>query len=315
VLATVTRSGVTESVHDGAIAVVDPSGRLVASHGDIDRRYFARSTIKPFQATVVIEHGAELPPEWLALACSSHTGAPIHISTIRAMLRSAGLSETHLLTPPGWPDREANRDRLLRTSHQGPESVFNNCSGKHVGFLMACVASGWDLASYREPTHPLQERVQALLGDVTGLSRFDVGVDGCGAPTYTVSARSLATAFARLGNDERFSRVFDAMHRFPRLSSGMGKPDAEFAIHTNGVSKRGAEGNLGLSIRGRGAMAIKVFDGESRAIGPVVTDVLTQLGWVTPAIAGALAAVTRVPMSGGGREVGTVQSVVRLDLK
>ncbi len=152
------------------------------------------------------------------------------------------------------------------------------------------------------------------LEDVTGWAGLEVGVDGCGAPTFTVSTRSLANAFVHLGNDERFNRVFDAMHRFPRLSSGMGRPDAEFAIHTNGVSKRGAEGNLGLSIRGRGAIAIKVADGDSRAIGPVVTAVLTQLDWLTPTMSNALFAATRVPMSGGGREVGTVESVVRLNL-
>jgi L-asparaginase II len=193
--------------------------------------------------------------------------------------------------------------------------VFHNCSGKHAAFLMACVASGWDLPTYLDQSHPLQRHIRAILEDVTGRPEFEVGTDGCGAPTFTVSTRSLATAFARLGNDGRFARVFEAMHRFPRLVSGMGKPDAEFAIHTYGVSKRGAEGNLGLSIRGRGAVAIKVFDGDSRPIGPVVTDVLTQLDWLTPAMADALATATRVPMSGGGREVGTVESVVRLHLR
>ena len=313
-LARATRSGVTESVHDGAVAVMDPSGRLIASSGDIDWPYFARSSVKPFQATVSLEHGADLPPEWLALGCASHTGAPIHIATVRAMLASSGLSEDDLRTPPAWPD-SSHRDRLIRASHRQPQRVFHNCSGKHAAFLMACAASGWDLATYPDPSHPMQKAVRAMMEEVTGHRDLDTGVDGCGAPTFTVSTRSLARAFGRLGNDGRFGRVFQAMHRFPRLASGMGKPDAEFAIHTNGVSKRGAEGNLGLSVRGRGSIAIKIADGESRAIGPVVTDVLTQLGWLTPGMAGALAAATRVPMSGGEREVGTVESVVRLDPK
>ena len=313
-LARVTRSGVTESVHDGAVAVMDPSGRLIASYGDIDWPYFARSSIKPFQATVSLEHGADLPPEWLALGCASHTGAPTHIAIVRAMLGSSGLSEDDLRTPSAWPD-EVHRDRLIRASHQQPRRVFHNCSGKHAAFLLACVASGWELATYMDLSHPLQQEVQAMLQEVTGESSLRAGVDGCGAPTFTVSTRTLAAAFARLGNDDRFARVFEAMHRFPRLVSGVGKPDAEFAIHTHGVSKRGAEGNLGLTIRGRGAIAIKISDGESRAIGPVVTDVLTRLGWLTPSMADALASATRVPMSGGEREVGTVESVVRLDPK
>lgn len=301
-------------MHDGAVAVVDPTGRLIASSGDVEERFFARSSAKPFQATVAIEHGAALPPEWLALACASHTGAPVHIAIVKAMLAASGFSEIDLETPADWPEG-TNRDRLLLAYERRPRPLYHNCSGKHAAFLMACATSGWDPSTYTEAAHPLQQRVRAILEDVTGETGLGSGVDGCGVPTFTVSARSLAAAFARIGNDERFSRVFESMHRYPRLASGMGKPDAELAIHTNGASKRGAEGSLGLSMKGRGAIAIKVSDGADRAIGPVVSDVLTQLGWVTPAMAQALGNATRVPMSGAGREVGTVESVVRLDQK
>ncbi len=313
-LARVTRSGVTESVHDGAVAVMDTDGRLLASYGDIDALFFARSSVKPFQATVSAECGADLPPEWLALACASHTGAPIHVATVRDMLRTSGLSERDLGTPADWPSGR-NRDRLLRASQIWPLPVYHNCSGKHAAFLRACRAQGWDTAGYTEPDHPLQQRFRSLLSEVTGQADFEVGVDGCGAPTYTVSVRTLARAFSRLGNDGHFDDVFSAMHRFPRLVSGMEMPDAEFAIHTHGISKRGAEANLGLAIRGFGSIAIKVLDGESRPIGPVVTDVLDQVGWLAPSVADSLRSATRVPMSGGGVEVGTVQSVVRLDVK
>jgi L-asparaginase II len=293
---------------------MDAQGRLLASYGDIDFQFFARSSVKPFQATVSEESGAELPPEWMALACASHTGAPIHIATVREMLRSAGLADDDLGTPADWPSG-ANRDRLLRASQIWPLPVYHNCSGKHAAFLRACRASGWDTAGYTGLDHPLQQRVRSVLAEVTGQADFEVGIDGCGAPTFTVSVRSLARAFSLLGNDGRFDRVFSAMHRFPRLVSGIGMPDAEFAIHTHGVSKRGAEGNLGLAIRGFGSVAIKVFDGESRPIGPVVSDVLDQVGWLTPAVADSLRSTTQVRMSGGGAEVGTVESVVRLNMQ
>lgn len=301
----------TESIHDGAVAVVDPAGTLIASSGDIDRTFFARSSIKPFQATVAQEHGADLPPEWLAVACASHDGAPVQIAVIREMLRTAGMSESDLRTPADWPSG-TNRDRLLRASHRGPQPVYHNCSGKHAAFLRACAASGWNAGSYPDPDHPLQSAVRALLSDVTGQRDFEVGVDGCGAPTFTVSVRTLATAFSRLGNDERFNGVFSSMHRYPRLTSGMGEPDAEVAIHTNGVAKHGAEASLGLVVRGFGAVAVKILDGGSRAIGPVVTDVLSQLGWLTPSTADSMISATEVPMSGGGAHVGTVESAVRL---
>ena len=310
-LARVTRSGETESTHDGAIAVVDIRGRVVATHGNIDARFFARSSVKPFQALAALQAGAQLAPEFLALACASHTGAPIHIALVRSMLAAVGLSETELATPPDWPEG-ANRDRVMCVANARRLPVYHNCSGKHAAFLAACVASGWSRADYLLPQHPLQELVRDVLFAATGEPSPEVGVDGCGAPTYMVSAVSLARAFNRLGNDSAFDEVFSAMHQFPRLVSGVRMADAEFAIHTFGASKRGAEGNLGLAVRGRGAIAIKVFDGSSRAIGPVVTDVLTQLEWVTPSIAEMLGGATQVTMSGGGADVGTVESVAQL---
>lgn len=301
----------TESVHDGAVAVVDTQGRTIASCGNVEARYFARSSVKPFQALAAVRSGANLPPEWLAMACASHTGAPIHIALVRSMLETIGLSEADLATPPAWPEG-ANRDRAVSLPNARPLPVYHNCSGKHAAFLAACVASGWSVDDYYVPEHPLQRLIRDVLLDATGETPSEIGVDGCGAPTYTVSTTSLARAFSRLGNDSAFDGVFSAMHQFPRLVSGVRMADAEFAIHTFGVSKRGAEGNLGLAVRGRGAIAIKVFDGSSRAIGPVVTDVLTQLDWVTPSIAQMLGSATRVAMSGGNADVGTVESVAQL---
>ena len=310
-LARVTRSRLVESIHDGAVAVVDPDGRLVASYGDIDRRFFSRSSIKPLQAQAAIEAGLDLPPEWLALACSSHAGAPVHIAIIRRILETGGLSEADLQTPPSWPERP-HRDRLFIDGAREPLSIYHNCSGKHAGFLRACAASDWDLETYRDPNHPLQQAIASVLSEVTGLVDFEIGVDGCGAPTYAMNCVDLAKGFSRVGNDERFSGVFSAMHRFPRLTSGVHHADAEIAILTGGVAKRGAEGNLAVTIPGRGAIAVKIFDGAERPIGPVAASALRQLGWITPSQADALETATRVPVLGAGGEVGAVESTLEL---
>src|SRR4051794_13243636 len=58
VLAEVIRGDMVESVHRGAVAIVDARGGVVARIGDIDRPVFARSAIKPLQALPLIETGA-----------------------------------------------------------------------------------------------------------------------------------------------------------------------------------------------------------------------------------------------------------------
>ena len=88
-LAEVVRNGRVEAVHEGVVAIVDRDGRLVASSGDVDRPFFARSALKPFQALVSQRHGADLAGEALALACGSHAGLPEHLAIERRMLAEA----------------------------------------------------------------------------------------------------------------------------------------------------------------------------------------------------------------------------------
>ena len=87
-LARVVRSGVTEARHEGAVAVVTPDGVVLASHGDIDRPYYIRSSAKPFQAMAALTAGAAFEPEQLAVACASHGAQPIHVAYTRASASS-----------------------------------------------------------------------------------------------------------------------------------------------------------------------------------------------------------------------------------
>ncbi|HQF31647.1 MAG TPA: asparaginase, partial [Hyphomicrobiales bacterium] len=49
VLVEVTRGRLVESVHRGAVAVVDATGGLQFAVGDVETPVFPRSAIKPFQ--------------------------------------------------------------------------------------------------------------------------------------------------------------------------------------------------------------------------------------------------------------------------
>ena len=43
-----------------------------------------------------------------------------------------------------------------------------NCSGKHAAMLSACVAAGWPTEGYLERDHPLQQAIEARLGEAAG---------------------------------------------------------------------------------------------------------------------------------------------------
>lgn len=310
-LAEVVRSGMVEAVHDGSVAVVR-EGRLLAVSGDVDRPFFFRSAAKPFQATVVQELGARLPPEHLAVACASHDGDPAHLAMVGEMLGSTGLGEEDLRCPPSWPLGERARRRVLAQGHHRPRRIWHNCSGKHAAMLRASAAQGWELASYTDRSHPLQLAISELMVEVSGGRALHHGVDGCGVPCFAATTASLASAFSYLAGEPRFHDVRVAMHRYPALVSGVGNADAVVATATAGVAKRGAEGCLAIALPGGVGIAIKCWDGSARPLGPAAVRVLEELELLSTGMRNAVELIAALPVLGGGEEVGTVRPVLRL---
>ena len=183
----VNRGGLTESVHTGHVAVCDPDGTLVAWAGDPDRMIYARSCMKPLQATVsVAAIGEALPDREVAVVAASHNGEPIHVGTVRAVLERAGMEADALRNPPGWP---LDAESMAASQHK--HKLLHNCSGKHAGMLLACVRAGWDPATYLRASHPLQRRVTRLVRRATGIRDLTMGVDGCGVPVHGMPLRSV----------------------------------------------------------------------------------------------------------------------------
>ncbi len=309
----VVRSGLVEAVHEVAVVAVGPDGEVVAAAGDVERPFYFRSAAKPIQATVSLEAGADLTPTETALACASHDGHPVHVETVRGVLARAGLGEDDLRCPPAWPLSAVAARRLAFAGHRAPRRVWHNCSGKHAAMLVAAEAAGWDRVSYLDPSHPLQRRVAALVAELTDTSVEPVGVDGCGVPVFATSVLGVARAYLRLGSDPRFRRVIDAMRRYPALVSGSGNPDAVIAVATGGFAKRGALGCLGVGIPGVLGLAVKAWDGSSRAAGAAAAAALRWLDRIPGGGTASLREVEQPVVRGGDRAVGRMRVVGGFD--
>jgi L-asparaginase II len=309
ILAEVVRSGFVEGMHRGSVVALDAAGSPVASAGDVIGPIFPRSSNKPLQAIGMLRSGLRLTdPADLALVCASHHGEDFHIARVRALLRSAGLEPAALRCPPDLPLNEAAREAVLRDGG-GRARILMNCSGKHAGMLLTCLAAGWPTEGYWDPTHPLQERLRYAVEEFTGEEAAAVGVDGCGAPVLAASLTGLASAFLRLvsgepGSEER--RVADAMRGNPELVSGTGAADAMLMRGVPGLlAKGGAEGVQAVAVPGVGAVAVKIDDGQHRAATPVLISGLRRLG-VTGEVLDELG---EFPLLGGGERVGAVRSL------
>ncbi|MEJ6021046.1 asparaginase [Ramlibacter sp. PS4R-6] len=290
------RGGTRENVHFGAVAVCDTRGRVLASAGDAQWLTFTRSTLKAMQALSFMESGGAqalrfTPPE-LALMCASHNGEPVHVETAQAMLDKAGLTYKRLRCGCHVPYYV---EQGVGPAPAHIDERMHNCSGKHSGFLAHCVHSGWDVATYLEPAHPLQQSVRAHVARAAGLdaSQMKMGIDGCSAPNYAMPLTALARSYARLASGERdgefgasFAQLAAAMTAHPHLVSGTGRNDLAFMQAGRGdwVTKVGAEGVQVFASASRGeAFAIKVSDGNKPALYAATVEVLAQLGWLDDA--------------------------------
>ena len=75
-------------------------------------------------------------------------------------------------------------------------------------------------------------------------------------------------------------RIAEALAAHPELVAGTGRLNTELlrAVGEAVVAKTGAEGSIGVGLRGRGlGISVKVSDGNSRALGPVLAEVLRGL--------------------------------------
>ena len=308
------RSGLVETFHDGAVAVVDGTGRVIARSGDIDRPFYLRSAAKPFQAFVSQDAGADLRPTELAIACASHRGFPVQVSLVESILGSAGLGESNLRCPPDWPLSPDAAGIVRARGARAKRRLWHNCSGKHAGFLRACVARGWPIESYTDPDHPLQRRVIAAASEFGSRSVEPVGVDGCGVPVLRTTGRAMATMFSRLAVDEDLAGVFAAMHRYPALVGANGEGDSEIAVATNSVAKGGAAGCLGVAISGRLGVAVKSWDGSGVVAALAAAAAMDRLGVLSASALDALEVVIRPPVLGGGRTVGWLEPTFELEM-
>ncbi|NDH53440.1 MAG: asparaginase [Betaproteobacteria bacterium] len=292
------RGGVPECLHFGAIAVVDRHGKLLAQAGDPHWLSFTRSTLKAMQALPFLQSGGAaqfgFDTQQLAMLCASHNGEDMHVAQAQAMLDKAGLGTRSLRCGCHLPGVFAALETCPPPGFVYDER-HNNCSGKHAGFLAYCVQHGLALDRYEDPLHPLQVAVRQAVARATGMDEnaLKIGVDGCSAPNYAMPLANLAWGYARLASGQRdgefgesFALLADAMTRHPDLVSGTGRNDLAFMRAGRGdwVTKIGADGVQAVASKSRGeAFAIKIIDANKPALHATTVEVLAQLGWLDDA--------------------------------
>jgi L-asparaginase II len=264
------RGGIEESVHRGDVVEADVNGVLIRGLGDPDRVANLRSCVKPFGVVALIEAGGieafDLEAPEIALMASSHSGEDLHVRTLQAMYRRAGVSQALIATgSEGMPLDALTAARLARDGEKA-SAVRHMCSGQHSVFLLLSRLKGWDPERYWLDDHPAQIAYRAVVARAFGTSpgRLRTSIDGCGVATYAFPLREIARAYALLADpsavpasDPRSSlapamtHVRDAMLAHPEMVAGTrDRLDTSLMKAAPGriVSKGGMEALRGLAV-------------------------------------------------------------------
>lgn len=294
IVARVYRGEGLESVHHGAIAVVNTKGELTHYLGDVEFPTQARSEAKPFQVIPLINSGAAdhygFTDKQLAIMCGSHTGTQEHVETVKSILEKIGLDESYLQCGTHQPLYYLVEKRLPR-SDEVFSPLQHNCSGKHSGFLALSQYLKEDPAKYLDPESKVQQMVLDAVSEMYAYpkEKITIGIDGCSAPVFGMPIKQAAIGFVHLTNQITndpelkitLGRIKKAMTTHPKMVSGEGRFDIALArtFPGNIINKVGAEGIEGVGFSNPPlGIAVKILDGNARALYPVVIEVLKQLG-------------------------------------
>jgi len=302
VLAELTRNGLVESLHYGHLVILNADGSIDLSKGDIDLPIFPRSSVKVIQASAMVRAGLKLPPEQLALVCSSHSGSALHQETVLKILAGANLSEGDLQCAFDKPLGEKERSEW---GNKDATRLAMNCSGKHSGMLAACVAAGWDTNTYLNMDHPLQVAYKKELEELAGEKVSNETFDGCGAPLFAISSKGLARAIHKvtISADPVHQEIMAACRANPGMMTGEDRKEVKLMRQVPGFfMKDGAEAVEVMSLPDGRTAVLKIADGSARAIQTIAGAILERWGFKVN--------IDPVPVYAAGNIVGGMRAVL-----
>lgn len=300
----VKRGAMIESRHEVSLIVSDLKGQCPIALGDPEARVMPRSAIKPIQALVMAESGAidayGLDTRHISFACASHNAEDRHLELARDWLQRLGLEDGDFECGAHAPLHPLAG--MPRYGIEAPGRLANNCSGKHLGFLSACLQKGWPIKGYVKASHAMQQAALGVCEQVFAcdLGNAPMGIDGCGIPTLGMPLGHLALGMARFGlpqdlpsaRADACETIAKAVWDQPFYIAGTDRCCTAVNAQMTGrvLAKVGAEGVYCAALPEMGlGLALKASDGSKRAAETALLWALDHLGVLTMQDRSALA--------------------------
>lgn len=236
------RRGIPEVVIHGVTAFKTQDQTLKSQGADV--MIVTRSLLKPWQALGAGGFNAD-DPIW-AMTISSHSGQPMHIEQLKALMEKTHAQESELVCPRSFPMDPAIATQL-RAAGNKPSRLQHPCAGKHLLMIAAARAEHTPTENYWHDDHPVQKRIQALVGREAN-EKIQWVPDSCGLPVAVMSVRALLNMYERFALDT--SAPAQALKSLwttnPRLIGGVRRLDSDITEVSAGrlLAKEGADGLL-----------------------------------------------------------------------
>nr|WP_306431961.1 asparaginase [Lysinibacillus fusiformis] len=322
------RSGLMENVHYGQMSAVNLAKEEFVSVGQDYEPVYFRSAAKPFQAipifmTDFIEK-YEITSTESALFLASQRGEIYHQEALTSLLEKIPVCENDLICAASYPLNEEPKTLYIQQGFQ-KRKLLHNCSGKHLGFLTACLANGYNFEQYCHPDHPLQQMIKKYIAYLSDYDegKIRTGIDGCGAPVFAVPLKNMAIAYLKLARPELIDndQVREAVKK---LTTVMNQENQIIAAQNfictallkdpNIVAKGGAQGVYCFALRNEGvSFALKIMNGSESPWPNVIASVLEQIQYSNVETIERIKALSpSFVRNDAGHEVGEIVSTIKI---
>ena len=236
------RKGVTEVVVHGVLEFKQQGVPLRSEHASTV--VVTRSLLKPWQALAA--GGFDRSRSFWAMGFASHSGQTHHLEQLKELVSFTGAEESNLVCPRTFP-LDANEAASMRSSGIQASRLHHPCAGKHLLLLAAAARDNAQVESYWHEDHPIQKRIQALVGKEAS-EKLTWVTDSCGLPVAAMPVRALMNMYERLALDSS-PAVLDLKTLWtnnPRLVGGARRLDTDLCEIGAGklIAKEGADGLL-----------------------------------------------------------------------
>ncbi|MGN0018696.1 MAG: asparaginase [Candidatus Gastranaerophilaceae bacterium] len=244
--------------------------------------FYLRSCAKPLQASLAIDNDLDLTEEELAICCASHTGEVCHVELAKKLLNKIGISEDKLKCGFHKPISKTEKEKLILFNQK--ENVFqNNCVGKHIMMLALCKKNNWDIETYDEMNHPLQQKIKEKIYELCEIEDkiYPITKDGCGVPIHSMPLENILKGYLNLFTSEKYKKIAQAYRNYPYIIGGEDRTDTKIIQNSNNlIAKVGAGGLCTvINLEKKEGFIVKILDCDMKAREITVLSILKRLKW------------------------------------